>query len=160
MPDAPSEHPESPVYPELRLFASSDEATAAIHEARMGIWRSPRVWLRAVAWLCVPVVTAVSVVAIVRLFWQQVPRTRSALPVIVSIITALVSSLGLRFAFRGPVRRALRVELCKRGVPVCVPCGYDLRGLQTRRCPECGAAFDPGLLERAGAASTDSTAGA
>lgn len=40
---------------------------------------------------------------------------------------------------REPMRKSLRRQLAERGVPVCVPCGYDLRGLTERRCPECGA---------------------
>ena len=31
----------------------------------------------------------------------------------------------------------------------CVGCGYDLRGLEQLRCPECGLAFDPNHLPRA-----------
>lgn len=38
-----------------------------------------------------------------------------------------------------PTRRALRHELVLNGVPVCIPCGYDLRGSASVACPECGA---------------------
>ena len=31
----------------------------------------------------------------------------------------------------------------------CAGCGYDLRGLEQLRCPECGLAFDPNRLPRA-----------
>jgi hypothetical protein len=31
----------------------------------------------------------------------------------------------------------------------CIGCGYDLRGLEQLRCPECGLAFDPNHLPRA-----------
>jgi hypothetical protein len=36
--------------------------------------------------------------------------------------------------------RGFRRELNRRGYPVCIHCGYWLRGLEssTRRCPECG----------------------
>lgn len=27
----------------------------------------------------------------------------------------------------------------------CIHCNYNLQGIQTNRCPECGAGFDPGL---------------
>ncbi len=38
----------------------------------------------------------------------------------------------------------LREELLNQGVPVCMACGYLLRGLtvETGRCPECGKEFD------------------
>jgi hypothetical protein len=37
--------------------------------------------------------------------------------------------------------RRFRVALHKRGVPICVECGYSLRGLRgaVATCPECGA---------------------
>src|SRR5688500_7093799 len=31
----------------------------------------------------------------------------------------------------------------------CAACGYDLRGLEQLRCPECGLVFDPNHLPRA-----------
>jgi len=38
--------------------------------------------------------------------------------------------------------RRFRIALIKRGVPMCVECGYSLRGLNlaVASCPECGAA--------------------
>lgn len=39
---------------------------------------------------------------------------------------------------RAAARRVLRHELAKRGIPICLHCGYDLRGQTEPRCPECG----------------------
>ncbi len=43
------------------------------------------------------------------------------------------------------------IERCVRltggGRPKCYKCGYDLRGQQALRCPECGTAFEKDLLE-------------
>ncbi|MGB0714768.1 MAG: hypothetical protein ACPGXK_02760 [Phycisphaerae bacterium] len=39
----------------------------------------------------------------------------------------------------GRARRNLRRMLVERGVAICVPCGYDLRGIRDERCPECGS---------------------
>jgi predicted RNA-binding Zn-ribbon protein involved in translation (DUF1610 family) len=36
-------------------------------------------------------------------------------------------------------RCIIRTELLQRGHELCVECGYDLRGQQQLRCPECGA---------------------
>jgi hypothetical protein len=47
-----------------------------------------------------------------------------------------------------PVRRSLREQLVARGVPLCLDCGYDLRGHATQttmRCPECGHGATPPL---------------
>lgn len=48
----------------------------------------------------------------------------------------------LAFYFRNDVRRWLRRELVRHGEPICIDCGYDLRGLPEWRCPECGAGAD------------------
>ena len=50
--------------------------------------------------------------------------------------------LMLRWLHRRDAARALRPMLLDAGVPVCLQCGYLLRGLsQTEHCPECGAAI-------------------
>ncbi|MCB9854113.1 MAG: hypothetical protein H6818_00390 [Phycisphaerales bacterium] len=47
---------------------------------------------------------------------------------------------------RRSIQRHLRRRLIASGVPICLHCGYDLRGLQDARCPECGRSFDARLL--------------
>ena len=47
------------------------------------------------------------------------------------------------------------LHVCFRRTPnarqlQCGQCGYSLRGLRDPRCPECGAPFDPSLLEHEG----------
>jgi Flp pilus assembly protein TadB len=39
---------------------------------------------------------------------------------------------------RRTYRRRLREHLCQVGLPTCIPCGYDLTGNTSGRCPECG----------------------
>ncbi len=48
---------------------------------------------------------------------------------------------------RRAIRRELRVQLTQRGIPICIPCGYDLRGQTRPRCPECGTSFDAKLID-------------
>jgi len=80
----------------------------------------------------------------------------------IATTTYFITSFWL---LRNRVRRQLRRELIRRGVPVCVSCGYDLRGLVRTdpppppwpqppanyrfvtepdieaQCPECGGSF-------------------
>lgn len=44
------------------------------------------------------------------------------------------------------LRRGIRAYLCQHGQPMCLECGYNLRGLVTPRCPECGISYDPGRI--------------
>ena len=65
-------------------------------------------------------------------------------------------TLAVAFAYGGmwPLRRMvldrLRGHLRELGIPVCVSCGYDLRGQTTSRCPECGTPFEPIAAAKAG----------
>ncbi len=47
---------------------------------------------------------------------------------------------------RSLIQRRLRVQLVAKGVPICIRCGYDLRGQHVPRCYECGTPFDETLL--------------
>ena len=49
------------------------------------------------------------------------------------------------YFFIEKLRPCFRREL---GVETCRECGYLLTGLREPRCPECGTAFDPALLEK------------
>ncbi len=49
---------------------------------------------------------------------------------------------GTAFWFtRRDIRRRLRAQLAKKGIPVCIPCGYNLTGNESGVCPECGTAM-------------------
>lgn len=58
--------------------------------------------------------------------------------VILAVVAAIVVTLWL--LYRWEARQELRVKLVQFGVPVCLKCGYSLRGLTPshERCPECG----------------------
>jgi len=70
-----------------------------------------------------------------------------------TVISAIALVTGLwwmhNYAVHKPMKQAVREVLQRRGVPICIKCGYDLRGQSEARCPECGLAFDEALLERA-----------
>lgn len=57
------------------------------------------------------------------------------------VLTSLLLAVRLH---RKSMPVMLRSELLVQGVPVCMKCGYLLRGLtvETARCPECGRGFD------------------
>ena len=60
------------------------------------------------------------------------------------LVTIVAFALTLRWLHRSGVAGQLRTKLLASGVPICMKCGYLLRGLplDPGRCPECGGAFD------------------
>ena len=44
--------------------------------------------------------------------------------------------------FQRSIRGSLRTHLNDAGIPICMGCGYDVRGQTERRCSECGRPFD------------------
>ena len=65
-----------------------------------------------------------------------------------SLVGASIGHFEIRI-IRKPIQRSLRRQLNASGRPICVVCGYDLRGQVEARCPECGQSFDPDLLAEA-----------
>ncbi|MBY0263376.1 MAG: hypothetical protein K2Q20_13595 [Phycisphaerales bacterium] len=66
--------------------------------------------------------------------------------IMVSIYTIKLWILALGIAitlYIRAVRRAVQV----RTDPFCIHCGYSLSDAATTRCPECGAAFTPGISD-------------
>ena len=65
------------------------------------------------------------------------------------LIGASLVFLENRFLFRNQLQRCLREQLLERGVPICLVCGYDLRGQIDPRCSECGTPCAPSILNAA-----------
>ena len=56
-------------------------------------------------------------------------------------VLALVAVLSHAWLGRRMAQRYLRRYLRRKGILICLRCGYDLRGLLELRCPECGTSF-------------------
>lgn len=66
-------------------------------------------------------------------------------------LSSAVSTLILRVWGHKSFPVFIRKELRRRGIPVCMECGYNLQGQVEPRCPECGEPFDLKLLVESGA---------
>lgn len=67
-----------------------------------------------------------------------------------TVLLMLLTYIAGTLVLRRNLRRYYRAQLVAKGVPICIDCGYDLRGQVDPRCPECGKAFDPKLLRPSG----------
>ena len=79
---------------------------------------------------------------------RYVPLSGAVYGGVVGGITGGTGVLFLQWVWRHRFRRLLRKRLIATGVPICIKCGYDLRGQTEPRCPECGTAFERTLLTK------------
>ncbi len=56
---------------------------------------------------------------------------------VASVVAAVAYQVLLRYV-RWQLRRYLKTRHSKGDLPICLHCGYDLRGTHNSRCPECG----------------------
>jgi hypothetical protein len=125
-------------YPELARFRHKREWKGALEHAKKVVRESGRY----------RITTGIAIVIALPLFFVAHPIMERyfAVKVTVYVLIPMLGSLA-GLSFRKELRRSLRKQLANRGVAICVPCGYDLRGQAEPRCPECGVAFDLRLLQ-------------
>ena len=127
-------------YPELEYFEREDVpgvASEALTFAKHEVTRTWRFWLTLLA-LVVLYMAATTLAA--RAMTQILGLSEWVRHVAGGCCGVVVSLAAWRL-FRDRTRRHLREKLIQLGVPICLPCGYDLRG-STDRCPECRTTFE------------------
>ncbi len=131
-------------YPELQHFASADEASQILSAWQKQLMTMPRFWLTLLGYTVVVGLAATLMLIVLRVYFRLSSGVFGGL---VGGVTGGTGAIALNWLWRHRCRRFLRSELIARGVPICLPCGYDLRGQNDPRCPECGATFDPDLIK-------------
>lgn len=132
-------------YPELALFPDEEDAARSLRQAAGEAWLSA---FASFILLALPMLLAGNWVLEPVLYPILRPSLRLSgwiglVPLII-LAAVLVRRIPRRIRFN--LRKALIYSL----IPVCLTCGYSLRGLQPGICPECGAAWDPRLLDQRG----------
>lgn len=129
------------LYPELKLARSAFERTEASARAKM--MRKPTLATSAPL-----MIIALGVGLSVALFPRYRPYWMPEWFLVIGILAsaALAAAVGLLTA-RESARRSIRKFLLSRGIPLCLRCGYDLRGLPPDGpepvCPECAHGISP-----------------
>ena len=131
-------------YPELQHFPSPAEAKEAMHAWNKRMWKMPRVWFGLFGYTIGVGVLVVAILISIRP-WFTVPA--SMFGGIVGGFTGGSGMVVLTWFWRHRCQRFLRQQLTASGIPICLKCGYDLRGQTEPRCPECGTPFDVQLIE-------------
>ena len=128
--------------PEMRHFDSPEDRQAALWEISDEAGRPTRggFWLAVLA-ILVAVISA-RFLAGWLLSYVSWPTLVEETLQLASLFIAF--GLVIRWLHRSGAATELRQKLLARGVPVCMKCGYLLRGLDNTigRCPECGREFD------------------
>ncbi len=135
--------PETRFYPELEHFETPEEGRRALKAWQKQLMYTPRFWMAVIGYIVAVGVTVALSVVFLRPWFGLSSGSFAA---IVGGVTGSTGMAAIPWLWQRRCRRFLRAELISRGVPVCLPCGYDLRGQQQPRCPECGTSFDPELI--------------
>jgi len=137
------------LYPELQHFASPAEAKEAMRAWKKRMLKMPLFWLGLVGYTC-GVGSLVFVILISLRPWLHL--SASMVGGIVGGVTVGSGGVGLAWFWRHRCRRFLRQQLLASGIPICLKCGYDLRGSK-ERCPECGNEFESSGVEELGSSA-------
>jgi hypothetical protein len=135
-------------YPELALFESEEERKAVLKRFWRQLLRRKQYWLLVVAFSVGNTVVIACGSAFARQMFPGIPHF-----LVSTLIGGLAGAgvgLAIQYLWHKPCQRYLREQLNAKAVPICLDCGYDLRGQVVPRCPECGKAFDPALLATRG----------
>jgi membrane associated rhomboid family serine protease len=125
-------------FPELAVVDDPAVQVQALRGIFWAIWRRPRTWLLAAA--AAGVLGVVSIGLVPLLLYLGLPSV--AVPGAIGGFAGGATVGILVFATKQVRRGALRLWLVEHGYPVCLACGYDLRGQVEPRCPECGTPAD------------------
>jgi len=109
------------------IFDRQEAVQSALADPRI---RRRTNWLHGVLW-----------VVLFAMVWQLAFLTAAYFMALASSALIIMTMLYVqeKWVFGGETfRRLLREQLTARGVPICIGCGYDLRGQVEPRCPECG----------------------
>lgn len=130
---------------ELDLFPSESDRASALFDLSQhpGSPTSAEWWI---AFTFYVVFTAAASLAIA--WWLQFVNWPIAVELSLPILTVATGFWIVRTFTRNRIaNRFLRHRLIECGVPVCIACGYCLRGLlaDTETCPECGKQIDAAI---------------
>ena len=122
------------LFPDLARFDSKRQQRYAWAVAELAVVRQPAFWITIIIVLLADCWLSLSLAD-----WGVPISMRGEILGALIVLTVFAGIL-LLWVSRKTFRHALRKQLVEDGIPVCINCGYDLRGSEDR-CPECGQGF-------------------
>lgn len=119
------------ILPELTLIESGSDRRQMVQQAI----NRPRTH----------VVVSLSVIAATGLFvlWDKlVASVTPSMGLLVLLLSFVLIFGAVLWFMRRNIRRRLRAQLASKGVPICIPCGYNLTGNLSGVCSECGTKIE------------------
>lgn len=136
---------------EILLLDSSEDRRRALKRGLIRFCRRPVTWIAMLVYASVGTLVSYLLLEPISVLCRGIPvgfEQQRAIGVGLLMIPILCPGVILMIHLRLWMRKFLRDYLIDHGIRVCRNCGYDLRGLPTHRCPECGADFAPALPPR------------
>ena len=119
--------------PELRRCNDYRQSCQLWEKARQRMHMSARTWF---AMLCG---FAMYLATDKLIDWLKESLRLTVLPrSLLGFTAGLTCALTIALIVRPYARKRVRKEMQQAGIPICIPCGYDLEGNRTGVCPECG----------------------
>jgi hypothetical protein len=127
---------------ELEQFDDDAEAQEALREIERES-SNPATWQFWFA-IAVLVISAFATIRLTRWLIRPMRWPGFVEDLVTFGLAGVVFWIILRWLHRADAPADLRRKLLKRGIPVCLACGYSLRGQPpaSAQCPECGAHLD------------------
>ena len=120
------------LYPELAYFPAPDTLRAAETKLFRSLMPSS---------ITLSQYTILSlIVFFATLRWRPFSPGYTFVLAVGQVLLFLTAALLIRVFIltRSQLRQMLRKTLREQGVPICILCGYDLKGCVSDKCPECG----------------------
>jgi hypothetical protein len=130
------------LFPEFRFVRSREELRAI----KKAFGKRPKNNLRRIVYGVLYLAVMVGLCGLMAVLLPVLGAPRWSITPLVMLAGAVMGATATVFLLYRPYVKFLREYLQAQGVPVCLKCGYDLRGQVEARCPECGTAFDARLL--------------
>lgn len=129
--------------PEIRLLENREERRRAAGSMERTFYKDRRNWFSismfALGVAFVSLGCVMTCALILRGPWSNIGL---GVALILTLIVIPVLAQAFDFYWHRKRRsKYLRKYLNEHGVPICMPCGYDLRGQVDPYCPECGTPF-------------------